>query len=158
MAGFGRPTTPSVAGRLILAAATVTSAVLGFLGDARWFAASGAFGLAWWGWDAVWGKVVGPLGGWFLGMLTGTSGVETPPEITADDTIRLLEDHLRSDAVPRHVQIQSALRLAEIYRTSKHDPQRAVEVLAQVRARWPDAPEWRRAGPPDPDAPRADAP
>ncbi len=147
MARFGPPTSPSVVGRRFLATATVVATVLGLLGDPRWFAASGAFGIAWWGWDAIWGNVFGPLGGWLMGMLSGTSGVAAPPDLTLDDTIRLLENHLQTDAVPRHVQIQSALRLAEIYRLNKQDPQRAQEVLARVRARWPDAPELQRAGP-----------
>ena len=127
--------------------------MLGVTGDPRWLAASGAFGLAWWAWDALWENVLGPLGGLFTGMLTGTADVQTPPDLTVDDTIRLLEDHLSADAVPRHVQIQSALRLAEIYRLSRHDPARAEEVLAKVRARWPGAPELERKAPPAGGAP-----
>ena len=144
MSPYGLDTSPSVVGRRFLATATVAAALFGLLSDARWFAASGAFGVAWWGWDFIWQNVLGPLGGLFIGMLTGTSSVETPPDLTADDTIRLLEDHLAADATPRHVQIQSALRLAEIYRLNKQDPQRAREVIARVRARWPDAPELQR--------------
>ena len=142
------PNSPSVVGRRFLATATIVAALLGVLGDTRWLAASGAFGIAWWGWDAVWENVFGPIGGWVTAMLTGTSGVETPPDLSLDDTIRLLEDHIAADAVPRHVQIQSALRLAEIYRLNKHDPQRAGEVIARVRARWPDSPELARFEPP----------
>jgi hypothetical protein len=141
MPRYGPVSSPSVVGRLFLGIATAVSALLGFLGDRRWFAASAAFGTAWWGWDFVWGNVFGPLGGWFTGMLAGTSTVEAPPDLSVDDTIRLLEDHLSADGVPRHVQIQSALRLAEIYRLNRQDPQRARDVIAKVRARWPDAPE-----------------
>ncbi|MGA2383427.1 MAG: hypothetical protein ABSG61_08325 [Gemmatimonadales bacterium] len=148
MAAFGPPTSPGVVGRRFFATATVAAALLGLLGDPRWFAASGAFGIAWWGWDAIWENVFGPFGAWFTGMLAGTSGVEAPPDLTVDDTIRLLEGHLSADAVPRHVQIQSALRLAEIYRLAKEDPQRARDVIARVRARWPDAPELQREEPP----------
>ncbi|HVO36088.1 MAG TPA: hypothetical protein VMT21_11010 [Gemmatimonadales bacterium] len=147
MAAFGPPTSPYVVGRRFFATATVAAALFGLIGDARWFAASGAFGIAWWGWDAIWENVLGPLGAWFAGMLTGTWGVASPPDLTVDDTIRLLEDHLTADAVPRHVQIQSALRLAEIYRTNKLDPQRAQDVIARMRARWPDAPELQRVAP-----------
>jgi len=148
MARLGPPTSPGVAGRRILATATVVAALLGVVGDARWLAASGAFGLAWWGWDFIWDNVFGPVGGWVAAMLTGTSGVETPPDLSLDDTIRLLEDHVAADAVPRHVQIQSALRLAEIYRLNKHDSQRADAVIARVRSRWPDAPELAHVQPP----------
>jgi len=144
MARFGPATSPSAVGRRFLAIATVAATVLGLAGDARWFAASGAFGLAWWGWDFLWENVLGPLGGLFTGMLTGTVTVETAPDLSVDDTIRLLEGHLAADAVPRHVQIQSGLRLAEIYRLNKQDPQRAQDVIAKLRTRWPDAPELQR--------------
>jgi hypothetical protein len=141
MVAFGPYTSPSVVGRRLLATATVVAALLGLAGDARWFAASGAFGVAWWGWDFIWGSVFGPLGARLTGMLTGTSSVESPPDLSVDDTIRLLEHHLAADGVPRHVQIQSALRLAEMYRLSKQDPQRARDVIERIRERWPDAPE-----------------
>ena len=118
MAAAGSTTSPSVVGRRFFATATVVAVLLGLLGDPHWFAASGAFGVAWWAWDAIWENVLAPIGGWFTGMLAGTSGVEVPPDLTVDDTIRLLEGHLSAEAVPRHVQIQSALRLAEIYRLS----------------------------------------
>jgi hypothetical protein len=148
MAAFGQDTSPSVVGRRFLGTATVVAGVIGLLGDARWLAASGAFGLAWWAWDFLWENVLGPLGGLLTGMLSGSVSVESPPDLTVEDTIRLLEDHLSADGVPRHVQIQSALRLAEIYRLNKRDPDRARAVIEQVRARWPDAPELQ--SPPEP--------
>lgn len=128
-------------GRVAFGAATILAAVLGLLSDARWFAASGAFGAVWWAWDALCDNVFTPLGQLLTGAITGSSGVEEPPDLTVDDTVRLLESHLAADATPRHVQIQSALRLAEIYRLNKKDPAKAEEVLAKVRAKWPDAPE-----------------
>jgi hypothetical protein len=134
---------PGAVGRFMFGVATVLTALLGLTGDARWFAASGAFGTVWWAWDFLADSVVGPLGGWFLGLLTGSATVEEPPELTLDDTVRLLESHLSADGVTRHVQIQSALRLAEIYRLNRKDPARAKAVIEQVRARWPDAPELK---------------
>ena len=134
---------PGAVGRFMFGVATVLTALLGLTGDARWFAASGAFGTVWWAWDFLADSVVGPLGGWFLGLLTGSATVEEPPELTLDDTVRLLESHLSADGVTRHVQIQSALRLAEIYRLNRKDPVRAEEVIRLVRERWPDAPELR---------------
>jgi hypothetical protein len=157
MAAFGPVTSPRVVGRRFLATATIVAAVLGLTNDPHWFAASGAFGVAWWAWDAIWENVLGPIGGWFTGMLTGTYGVEEPPDLTVDDTIRLLEGHLSAAAVPRHVQIQSALRLAEIYRLTRQDPERARDVIARVRARWPDAPELQRFEPPADGAPHEGA-
>ena len=97
---------PSAVGRTLLGVATVAAVLLGLAGDPIWFAASGALGMAWWGWDAIWENVLGPLGGWFTGALTGTADVEEGPDLTLEDTVRLLESHLAADAVPRHVQIQ----------------------------------------------------
>lgn len=139
----GPAISPGAIGRKVFGVATVFSAILGFTGDARWFAASAAFGTVWWAWDFVWEYVVGPLGGWFTGAITGVADVEEPPELSLEDTIRLLEGHLTADGVTRHVQIQSALRLAEIYRINKHDPGRAREVIQRIVARWPDAPELK---------------
>jgi Na+-transporting NADH:ubiquinone oxidoreductase subunit NqrB len=112
MPTFGPATSPSAVGRTFLGAATVLTALLGLTGDARWFAASGAFGTVWWAWDFLSDSVFGPLGSWLLGILTGSATVEEPPDLTLDDTIRLLEDHLTADGVTRHVQIQAALRLS----------------------------------------------
>jgi len=141
MPTFGPATSPSTVGRLMLGMATVFTAVLGLAGDARWFAASGALGTAWWAWDWLFANLFGPAGTWFFGMLTGETGVEEPPDLSLDDTIRLLESHLATDGVTRHVQIQSALRLAEIYRLNRHDEAKAQAVIQKVRERFPDAPE-----------------
>jgi hypothetical protein len=143
MPSFGEATSPSAVGRRALGIATILSAILGLAGDARWFGASAALGTAWWGWDFLWANVFGPFGNWFMAMLTGTATVEELPDLSLEDTVRLLESHLAATGVPRHVQIQSALRLAEIHGTAKQDPARAREVLERVRARWPDAPELR---------------
>ncbi|HTT68886.1 MAG TPA: hypothetical protein VMF70_12745 [Gemmatimonadales bacterium] len=143
MSAYPRFDSPSAVGRAMFAVATVVTALLGVLGDGRWLAASGAFGIAWWAWDFVWESVLGPLGGLATGVLGGSAAVEDPPDLTLDDTIRLLESHLAADGVPRHVQIQSALRLSEIYRLSRNDPARADAVLQRVRERWPDAPELK---------------
>jgi len=138
---FGSSTSPSAAGRMLLGTATIVTALLGLAGDARWFAMSGALGVAWWAWDWLFENVVGPLGSLFTGALTGTADVEEPPDLSLDDTVRLLEDNLAADGVTRHVQIQSALRLAEIYRLNKKDPAKADQVIRQVKAKWPDAKE-----------------
>ena len=138
---FGSSTSPSAAGRMLLGTATIVTALLGLAGDARWFAMSGALGVAWWAWDWLFENVVGPLGSLFTGALTGTAEVEEPPDLSLDDTVRLLEDNLVAEGVTRHVQIQSALRLAEIYRLNKKDPAKADQVIRQVKAKWPDAKE-----------------
>jgi hypothetical protein len=143
MPSEGPLSSPAGVGRVAFGVATVLTAVLGFAGDGRWFAASGAFGTLWWFWDLVWGNVVAPFGDWLNGLLTGAA-VSDAGDLTLDDTIRMLEDHLRDEGVSRHVCIQSALRLAELYRFARKDPERAAEVLRLVRSRYPDAPELAR--------------
>ena len=143
MSGSPSEISPSAVGRVAFGAATIGAALLGLL-DARWFAASAAFGAVWWAWDALCENVFAPFGRLLTGAVTGASGVEEPPQLTVDDTVRLLESHLAGDAVPRHVQIQSALRLAEIYRLNQHDPAKADEVIRRVKERWPDSPELER--------------
>ncbi len=140
MSGTDTAISASAIGRVAFGTATIGAALLGLL-DARWFAASAAFGGVWWAWDALCDNMFAPVGRLFGAAITGSSDVAEPPQLTVDDTVRLLESHLAADAVPRHVQIQSALRLAEIYRLTKHDPAKANEVIARVKARWPDSPE-----------------
>ena len=142
MPSAGSAISPGAVGRVAFGVATVVTALVGLVADARWFAASAAFGGVWWAWDTLCDSVFAPLGRLLTGAFDGTSGVDEPPDLTVDDTIRLLERHLAEDAVPRHVQIQAALRLAEMYRLNKHDPAKADEVIRRVKARWPDAPEW----------------
>jgi hypothetical protein len=132
---------PGAVGRVAFGAATIGAALLGLFGDARWFAASAAFGGVWWAWDALCDNVFAPAGRFLTGAVTGAAGIEEPPDLTVDDTIRLLERHLAGDAVPRHVQIQAALRLAEIFRLNKKDPAKAEDVIRKVREKWPDAKE-----------------
>jgi hypothetical protein len=132
--------------RVALAAAAITFGILGLaLPDARLLAASAAFGILWTVWDFLWDRVFGPTADWITRVLTeGVSGeppVDTRP--TLDDTIRLLESHLAHDAA-RSVKIQAAIRLEEIYRTVRKDPDRARDVIARIRAMFPDAPELAR--------------
>jgi hypothetical protein len=149
-------TSPSAIGRA-LGIATVFCLVLGFAADPWWFAVSGAFGAFWWSWDFVWDNILVPLGGFLTNAINGAVDVQEPPDLSLDDTIRLLEDHLAADGVTRHVQIQSALRLADIYRLNKKDPARARDVIARARTRWPDAPELQRFETATGDEPAKDA-
>jgi hypothetical protein len=141
MPTFGPDISPSAVGRWAFGMATVICALIGLFVDARWFGAAGAFGTIWYLWDLAWENVLGPLAGFLTGAVSGTTGIDEPPELTIDDNIRLLERHLTSDTAPRHVQIQSALRLAEIYRLNRHDDARAAEVIRRAREKWPDAKE-----------------
>ena len=113
--------------------------------DTGLFAAAAGCGAVWWGWDLLTNYVVRPLGDWMtqtlLGGGLGIDDDESRPKL--DDLIRLLESHL-AHSTSRQVDINAALRLAEIYRTVKKDPERAEAVLEIVRARYPGAPELVR--------------
>ena len=136
---------PAGVGRVAFGAATILTALLGLAGDHRWLAASGAFGTLWWFWDLFWENVAAPLGSWFQGLLAGSTGARSA-ELTAADTIRMLEATVRNEKASRHVRIQAALRLAELYRYARRDPESASAVLRLVRDRYPDAPELERVG------------
>lgn len=134
--------------RSVFGIATILFAAIGFLigNDPRWFAASGALGIIWtlWGWGHD--HILRPLSDWMVRGLGDVGQMKVGGlRPTLDDTIRLLESHLRGTA-SREVQIQAAIRLEEIYRTIRKDPVRAAEVLARVRARYPEAPELERSG------------
>ena len=137
---------PTVVVRAVLAVATVGFGAVGLaLGEPRLLAAAGALGLVWTAWDVLWDRVLGPAADWITRVLTEGVSEGPPPDTrpTLDDTIRLLESHLARDAA-RSVHVQAAIRLEEIYRTVRKDPDRARDVIARIRARYPDAPELAR--------------
>ena len=133
--------------RGFMAAATLVFALAGLLvRDARLFAASGAFGLMWLGWDFLTAQLFDPFGDWLSRLWSGGVGAGRDAanlRPTLEDTVRLLEGHLRP-GVARSVVVQAAIRLEEIYRTIKDDPVRAREVIARARELAPDAEELRR--------------
>jgi hypothetical protein len=136
---------PETVVRAVFATATIVFGVLGLLlREGRLLVAAGVFGTIWTAWDVIWDRVIGPFGSWTFQTLTeGTGGPPVNDRPTLDDTIRLLESHLEHGAT-RHVQVQAALRLEEIYRTIRKDPARARGVLERIRERYPDAPELRQ--------------
>ena len=126
--------------------ATIGSLLIALLiGDARWYAISAACGLVWWAWDLLLEYFLVPLGDWFMGIVTGgvTDQSASQTRLTLEDTIRLLENHLQHHTAPK-VDINAAIRLEEIYRTVKKDPERARRVIEIVLERYPDAPELER--------------
>ena len=131
--------------RAVLASGTVVFFVVGLVvrNDARWFVAAGTLGLAWWLWNLLLSHVILPFGDWLLGLFTGANVSEPVGDLrpTIDDTIRLLESHVGNRA-SQQVCVKSAIRLAEIYRTVKKDPEKAEEVVRSMREMFPDAPEW----------------
>jgi hypothetical protein len=133
--------------RRVLAGATGVFAVLGlaFREDARWFAASGACGLLWWAWDAIREHVIGPAGAWLSDLMAGSAlmGSSAGMRPSLEETIRLLEAHLAAPT-SRKVDLNAAIRLEEIYRIVKRDPENARRVIGLVLERYPDAPELKR--------------
>jgi hypothetical protein len=133
--------------RTILGTATAVLLVMGFIvrDDPRWLVAAGACGLVWWGWDLLAAHVFTPLGDWLAGAFMGGSIGALPPQTrpNMEEVVRLLEGHLRRRA-SRKVEINAAIRLEEIYRIVKRDPQKARAVIRLVKARYPDAPELER--------------
>jgi hypothetical protein len=128
---------------------TLVFAIIGVAtGDLRWWGASAVTGTAWWVWDLLVEHVLEPLEEWVVqvasgGSLGGGVGGDRP---SLDETIAYLERHLERPT-SRQVDINSAIRLEEIYRTVKKDPGRARAVIRTVRERYPDAPELERFGP-----------
>jgi hypothetical protein len=133
--------------RGIFGSATIAFAGVGFVvrEDPRWFVASGMCGIVWWSWDLLLEYVFGPLGDWVSDQLIGggVMGSSAGMRPNMEETIALLENHLGRGA-SRKVDINAAIRLEEIYRTVKNDPQRAREVIRIARERYPDAPELGR--------------
>lgn len=146
MAVCGSQLTVSLAVRTILGGGTVVSLAVAVMArDGRWFAASAGLGIIWWGWDLLVGFVLQPLGDWLFEAFAGgaVDGEGRVDPLTLDDTIRLLESHLEH-RTSQKVDLNSAIRLEEIYRTVKQDPERARRVIATVLERYPDAPELER--------------
>jgi len=81
--------------------------------------------------------VVRPLGRMFTSVAYG----DAPPAFTIDEETAYLERLLDSPAADRHRKVLTAVRLAEIYRTHQGDGGRADRLLAEMRARYPDARE-----------------
>ena len=131
--------------RAVFATGTVVFFVVGLVvkDDPRFFVAAGTLGLAWWMWDLLLEHVILPFGDWAMGLFTGSGASEPVGDLrpTIDDTIRLLESHVENRA-SQQVCVNSAIRLEEIYRTVKNDPEKAAEVVREVREKFPDAEEW----------------
>ncbi len=140
------PITVSRIGRMVFATATILCGLGGivFRYDARWFGAAGAMGVLWLTWDLLVEHVLNPFGDWASNLFVSGTGEDSPPNLrpTLDDTIRLLESHIGHRA-SRQVEINAAIRLEEIYRTVKKDPEKARAVVERVRERYPDAAELK---------------
>lgn len=142
------PPGPSTVVRVALGAAFAVAVVLFVvvsvaIGHIVWDLA--AFALLLWAAWSFFGSVfesLQSLGGLLGGTLTG--GGETPPgtAITIDEETGMLERLVGADpAPPPHRVIIAGIRLAEIYRTHQHDAAKAEALIAQLVARYPDAPE-----------------
>ena len=132
--------------RAIFGTATLGFLVVGFIsGSPQALAISGTCGIIWWIWDLLLDHVLVPGGDWLVRILTGQQG--DPAQAAAlrpslEETIGFLESHLERGA-SRKVEINSAIRLEEIYRTVKKDPKAAGRVILRMREKYPHAPELK---------------
>lgn len=133
--------------RMVFGTATVSLLLLALVAgrEPRLFAAAAASGAIWWSWDLLLEHVFQPLGDWIVRTAVaggvGMSGPAARPNL--DELVRLLESHLARGS-SRQVDLNAAIRLEEIYRTVKRDPEGAQRVIAIVLQRYPDAPELQR--------------
>jgi len=96
--------------------------------------------------------VIDPVTRYVRGQVVGgvADGV---PMITLDEEIAYVEKLAADPKAERHRQIVGGIRLAELYRTARHDQAKSDALLAQLAARYPGAPELeiaRRFTPHDP--------
>ena len=138
--------------RMVFGTATVVLLLVAFVvtPEPRVFAAAAASGAIWWSWDLLLEHVFEPLGDWIVRTVAGGGvGMSDPAaRPTLDELVRLLESHLARGS-SRQVDLNAAIRLEEIYRTVKRDPEEARRVITIVLERYPDAPElqpYRGAG------------
>ncbi len=97
----------------------------------------GAYGF----FDAITGGVVEPLGRFFQNQLAG-GDMPAETRLTIEQETVLLERLLEADPPPSaHRAVLAGIRLAEIYRTHEHAPEKANALLGQLAARFPNAPE-----------------
>jgi hypothetical protein len=139
------PPQPAAILQIVFAGGTVLFAVAGFFADegTKLFAASGACGVLWWGWDLLVGHVLTPIEYWMEDMTVGGALRYEAHNWSLDDRVAMLEDRIVNGQTMR-LQIQAAIRLEEIYRLQKKNEQRAREVIEVMKARYPDAPELER--------------
>lgn len=93
----------------------------------------------WNGGSAIYERVVAPLARFVANALFGGQ------LITLDDEIADLEHRLADAGTPPEREILAAVRLAEIYRRHKADPERARALLDRLQAKYPDARALRAA-------------
>lgn len=128
-----------------LGLATLAFAVVGTLvgGDVRWYAASGLTGTMWWMWDFLSERVFQPMGQAVTRMFFEGADLPAAPATNPEATIQRLEARLEQ-SVSRKSDIQTALRLADLYRAVRDDDVRAVAIVQMMKARYPDSAELKR--------------
>ena len=131
-------------GALVVATALVVIVYLdsGHL-DTRFVALVGGLWVIWGVFHDLLGIVVQPLAAFFGDQLTGTRDDSPPLLIDIERETAMLERLVADPPPVAHREILAGIRLAEIYRTHQHDPAKSAALLAQLRAKYPDAPELK---------------
>jgi hypothetical protein len=107
----------------------------------------GFVGVLWAAWSffsGLYTTLVEPLGRFVANQLTGNVALPVPPESIDDQTVRF--ERLLAEPLTPHHEMLIGIRLAEIYRTHQHDQAKSDDLLARLRAKYPDAPELAHAG------------
>ncbi len=132
--------------RAVFGTATLGFLALGFILDSgQLFAISGVCGIIWWIWDLLVDYVFVPGGDWLVRMLTGQEGEPAQAGLrpSLEETVGFLESYIEHGA-SRRVELNSAIRLEEIYRTVKKDSHAAGRVILRMREKYPNAPELKQ--------------
>jgi hypothetical protein len=148
--GDDSPSPRAVFGRFLGGATLVAVlALLGTLiatGHIAWELVTLA-GVLWAAWGFVGGlfsEVIEPAGRFLANQLTGNLQMPEHDYSIDEQTARL--EHLMTQGLRRHQEILIGVRLAEIYRTHQHDETKSEALLAQLKDKYPDAPELTHDG------------
>jgi hypothetical protein len=111
--------------------------------DSRFVALLGTLWIFWLVFHDVLGVVLQPLAGWLGGQLVAGQDGGPALRIDIDQETAMLEPLLADPPPVPHREILVGIRLAEIYRTHQKNQAKSDELLARLRAKYPDARELK---------------
>jgi hypothetical protein len=109
--------------------------------DPRFVGLLGTLWIFWLVFHDVLGVVLQPLAGWLGGQLVAGEDGGPALRIDIDQETAMLERLLADPPPVPHREILVGIRLAEIYRTHQRNQAKSDELLARLRAKYPNAPE-----------------